>query len=107
MDIDDIINNIQDDRRRLQDSEDETASDDARLLKQAWIKERTCPELLTFEETLLDRVMMRVREQVNFCHQFYAPNDLLTYNLDGIYRRKHAGASAGTRHQSQAANSRI
>jgi hypothetical protein len=74
MDIDDIIDNIQDGRQRLQTSEDETAAHDAKQLKQAWIKERTCPELLSFEDSLLDRIMTRVREQVSLVHKYAFAN---------------------------------
>lgn len=78
MDIDDIINNIQDDKQRLKSTDDQSAADDARLLKQAWIKERTCPELLSFEESLLDRIMLRVREQVSHFSQLRVCKSPLT-----------------------------
>lgn len=100
MDIDDIINNIQDDRKALKESVDRSAAEDAERLKRAWISERTCPELLKFEGNLLDRIMIRIREQVRFFHKrcVVFVSVLIHLYIDGIYRRKYTGSSSRKRY---------
>lgn len=44
----------------------EGAADDLAALKQAWISERMAPELLHFERALVDRVLERIRKQIEY-----------------------------------------
>lgn len=41
-------------------------ADDLQKLKQAWVSERTAPELLPFVQEIVDRVMGRIRKQIEY-----------------------------------------
>ena len=71
MEIDDLINNLQPSRKPIKtgSQEDTYLKDDLRLLKQAWTSERMAPELLPFVGSLLDRIMERIRRQVQFIEE--------------------------------------
>jgi GINS complex subunit 4 len=67
IDVDDIINNLTD---GLDGGPDQRNSKlQVAKLKAAWINERMSPELLDFEADLLDKIMVRVREQVIFIEE--------------------------------------
>lgn len=62
-----------------------TRDSDLVSLQRIWIAERTAPEILPFDEALIDRIMGRLREQV--CVPLaYSLESLLTC-VDPIYRR--------------------
>lgn len=67
IDIDDIINDLREDSRRRDDYWDGEKS--VARLKTAWINERMAPELLDFEADLLDKIMVKVRDQVLFIEE--------------------------------------
>lgn len=97
--IEDLINNLEgeyypgDTRERNKDSQSgnyfnenlvfENAAEDLQKLKQVWISERTAPDLQQYEEHLVERMNMRIREQVSlYFHSdvsfFFCSNILLT-----------------------------
>lgn len=61
-------NNTRDNIRN--DTETDTLRDDKegdlKTIKQAWISERTCPELLPFEHQVIERLMSRIRSQMEY-----------------------------------------
>lgn len=63
-DIDSIINNVLDDVQMPPPGR--TATSDVQELTQTWINERTSPALLPCKQDLLDRIMLRVSEQIEF-----------------------------------------
>lgn len=69
MDIDvaDIINNLTEDSHI--EGSDHQRKYQVEKLKKAWINERMSPELLEFETEVLDKIMVRVREQVEFIEE--------------------------------------
>lgn len=57
MDIDDLL-------QEFDDNSIPAGTRDINDLTQAWIAERTAPEILPFQNDLLERLMDRVRQQV-------------------------------------------
>lgn len=57
MDIDDLL-------QEFDDNSVPAGTRDINDLTQAWIAERTAPEILPFQNDLLERLMDRVRQQV-------------------------------------------
>lgn len=57
MDIDDLLHEFDDDQSP-------TGSRDIHDLTQAWIAERTAPEILPFQTLIIERLMDRIRQQV-------------------------------------------
>lgn len=69
VDLENLITGLRQDTRgssRAFHEERSTASKkkDLEGLKSLWVAERVSPELLPFDEALLDRIMARVRDQV-------------------------------------------
>lgn len=61
MDIDDILAEI-DGHALPQETRD------LQELTRAWVTERSAPEILPWPESLMERVLGRIRKQVNQCH---------------------------------------
>lgn len=87
MDIENLISDLrQDTRATHRDHNDahSTASKkkDIESLRRIWVAERVSPEILPFDEALLDRIMTRVRHQVRIqaIYAFTRANE-----LDAIY----------------------
>jgi GINS complex subunit 4 len=60
MDIDDLLAEVAVDSTPQE-------SRDLQELTRAWVAERTAPEILTWPEELMDRVLERIRRQVCYC----------------------------------------
>ncbi|ESW97567.1 hypothetical protein KL918_002941 [Ogataea parapolymorpha] len=63
MNFDDILKEFEASKRPGY-NEDERRAEDVRLLVDAWVKERTVPELLPYEQELIDRILIRIRKQI-------------------------------------------
>ncbi|KAH3661611.1 hypothetical protein OGAPHI_006459 [Ogataea philodendri] len=63
MDFDDILKEFEASKRPGH-NEDELRAEDLQRLSTAWINERMVPELLPYENELIDRVLIRIRKQV-------------------------------------------
>lgn len=68
MNIDDILDQLQP-QGALKPKDFNLAKEDVNKLKRAWINERMSPELLNFETALLDRIMERVRTQMEYIEE--------------------------------------
>ncbi|ANZ76905.1 BA75_03992T0 [Komagataella pastoris] len=66
MDIDDILKAFDQETSRPQRSQSKLYSQDYDSLKKAWINERTSPELLHYEVDLMERILKRIRQQMEF-----------------------------------------
>jgi hypothetical protein len=66
-------------------SSSNTRDSDLISLQRIWIAERTAPEILPFDEALIDRIMGRLREQV--CISLARFLESLLTCVDSIYRR--------------------
>lgn len=68
--IDDIINNLQDDKAFVSSSSGGSVKvSDYNKLKTAWISERMAPNILPFEHALVERIMERIREHLLFIEE--------------------------------------
>lgn len=69
VDLENLISGLRQDTRpqRASHEERETESKmkDIETLKRLWVSERVAPEILPFDEALLDRIMSRLRNQVS------------------------------------------
>ncbi|QPG76930.1 hypothetical protein FOA43_004324 [Brettanomyces nanus] len=66
MDFNDILQDFENEVKVPKLESDQERSDDVRKLTNAWIQERAVPELLPYEGDLLDRLLNRVRKQLEF-----------------------------------------
>jgi GINS complex subunit 4 len=66
MEIDDIL-------AEFDASAPPTAQQDVKELTRYWIAERSAPEILPFQEPLLERLMERIRQQVHIQLLFLHP----------------------------------
>lgn len=64
MNFDDILRNFDAQTRKPSDIEAESKVHDLQLLSTAWIQERMSPEILDYEGDLIDRILERLRKQV-------------------------------------------
>ncbi|GME80919.1 unnamed protein product [Ambrosiozyma monospora] len=66
MDFNDILKDFETTSRSRLRSDDTLRAEDLQALTQAWIQERTIPEVLPYEEDLLERILERMRKQIEF-----------------------------------------
>ncbi|KAJ8100936.1 hypothetical protein POJ06DRAFT_84417 [Lipomyces tetrasporus] len=71
LEIDDLINNLDNDYYTAHPTTDsahvkDQKSRDLNRLVRLWIAERTCPDILPYAHDLLDTIVDRIREQVEF-----------------------------------------
>ncbi|ODV83182.1 hypothetical protein CANARDRAFT_30273 [[Candida] arabinofermentans NRRL YB-2248] len=66
MDFDDILRDFESGSRGSVRNDEIERAEDVAKLTQAWIMERTIPELLPYEEELIDRLLGRIRKQIEF-----------------------------------------
>lgn len=66
LDIDDILRDFEREVRPKSAGEAQRKQQDLQELTQSWISERMSPELLEYKGELLDRVLQRVRGQIEF-----------------------------------------
>lgn len=87
MDVDDIINGLQP-QGGTRASRDEDLRTDAAALKRAWMNERFAPELLSFENELLKRIMKRISEKASGDTPSPQKNMDRTLTPGRVYRRE-------------------
>lgn len=66
MDFNDILKEFEAGASVKKETSDKQKAEDIRKLTDAWIRERTIPELLPYEDQLLDRLLERIRKQIEF-----------------------------------------
>lgn len=66
MDIDDILRDFDRQTRQKPLVESKLRENDLESLQKSWISERACPELLEYQTALLERILTRIRHQVEF-----------------------------------------
>lgn len=66
IDFDDILRDFERDSRPNEASQTKLKEDDLQELTQSWISERMAPELLEYKDALIERMLSRIREQVEF-----------------------------------------
>lgn len=64
VDFDDILREFERDARPNESGQTRLKEDDLQELTQAWISERMSPELLDYKDSLIERILSRIREQV-------------------------------------------
>ncbi|ODQ64038.1 subunit of the GINS complex [Nadsonia fulvescens var. elongata DSM 6958] len=75
-DIDNIIEELREDLEEFDDANNDSDADEWKIpessqndvdeLLKYWVSERAAPEILEFQKSLLDRIMFRVRRQIEF-----------------------------------------
>ncbi|CEP21608.1 SLD5 [Cyberlindnera jadinii] len=66
MEFDDILEEFERETRSHKYNEVEVKRSDFQELQNAWISERMCPELLDYKQSLIDRILSRIRVQIEF-----------------------------------------
>lgn len=66
MNFDDILKDFEKGSEIQKQSTEQDRANDLAKLTQTWVKERTIPELLPYESELLDRMLERVRKQIEY-----------------------------------------
>lgn len=66
VEFDDILREFERDSRPNEANQIKLKEDDLQELTQAWISERMAPELLEYKDLLIERVLSRIREQVEY-----------------------------------------
>jgi len=64
--FDDILRDFERDARPNEANQTKLKENDLQELTQAWISERMAPELLEYKDALIERILSRIREQVEF-----------------------------------------
>ncbi|CCH43448.1 DNA replication complex GINS protein [Wickerhamomyces ciferrii] len=64
--FDDILRDFERDSRPNEANITKLKEDDIQELTQAWISERMSPELLDYKDSLIERLLSRIREQVEY-----------------------------------------
>lgn len=64
VDFDDILREFERDARPNEANQTKLKEEDLQELTQAWISERMSPELLEYKDSLIERMLSRIREQV-------------------------------------------